>query len=411
MRKETIVIGGGIQGCCIALALLQRGHRVTLLDQSESLLSRASFNQEGKIHLGFVYALDETGNTGRKMVRDGLAFAPALEQLLGKKLAWEGLRTRPFEYWVAGDSLLSPTEIDGYFRMLADYARDRLNENSDLHYLGQRDAEFYRPIEIPHGVNPERLQAAFSTMEASIDHNLIRRSIIDALIGNPDFTFAAVETVTEVQKSPAEWQVTSTCQSGEKRTRAAALVVNCSWESLDALDISAGLRPPSSEPPNLRIKIGIITAPNPSLTEINPFTIVHGAYGDFLTSPDNSSHYFCWYPVSMRGMVRSLRPPDSWQPLLRGEFSSDFIDELQQANESAFREILPDMTPWDVKGLRAGIIVARGVKDISDRKTRLHQRDDYPIHHRDDFWSISTGKFTSGPANALAFGRALDAAA
>lgn len=375
------------------------------------MINRASFNQEGKIHLGFVYALDDSGNTGRKMIRDGLAFAPALDELLGKPLPWEQLCTRPFEYWVARDSLLAPSKIDAYFRMLGDYASSCLQDDPHLHYLGKRSAEFYRPITLPDGVSSARMQAAFTTMEASVDQSLIRRSVIDTLRDNGNFTFAPTETVTAIEESRGEWRVSSSHETEGLRQRAASIVVNCSWESLDALDISAGLRPPSAEPPNLRIKIGVITEPNPSLADINPFTIVHGAYGDFLTSPKNDSHYFCWYPVSMRGMVRSLAPPESWKPLLRGDFSAQFIEELQASNEAAFREILPDMTPWQVKGLRAGIIVARGIKDINERRTRLHQRDDYPIHHRGGFWSISTGKFTSGPANALAFGRALDAAA
>ena len=46
------VLGGGLQGCCTALALAERGINVTILDRNNSLMSRAAVANEGKIHLG-----------------------------------------------------------------------------------------------------------------------------------------------------------------------------------------------------------------------------------------------------------------------------------------------------------------------------------------------------------------------
>ena len=50
------VLGAGLQGACIALELARRGHEVDLIDQDVQPLNRASLRNEGKIHLGFVYA-------------------------------------------------------------------------------------------------------------------------------------------------------------------------------------------------------------------------------------------------------------------------------------------------------------------------------------------------------------------
>ena len=46
------VLGGGLQGCCVALTLAERGVKVTLFDKNDTLLSRAAVANEGKIHLG-----------------------------------------------------------------------------------------------------------------------------------------------------------------------------------------------------------------------------------------------------------------------------------------------------------------------------------------------------------------------
>jgi hypothetical protein len=408
MKKKALVIGGGIQGCCVALALLGRDYHVTVIDQASALIRRASFNSEGKIHLGFVYAMDHTLETGQRMVRDGLAFGPAMETLLSRKLPWDTLITRPFEYWTAHDSLLSNSETAAYFQALATYSTECLAADPGLHYLGDRDAEFFHSIKVPQEVNPQRISAAFSSMERGVDQTLVRTLITEALLNHPDFVHAPNEKVTAVEVSPHESRLVSQLPAGEIRTRTGDLTINCSWESLDALDISAGLRSAEAELPNLRLKVGVITDANPSLDRINPFTIVHGAYGDFVTNQDGS-HYFCWYPVSLKGMVRALHVPTSWEPWLRGEFTPEFREELGAANERAFRELLPDLKDWRVREMRAGVIVARGVEDIYQRHTRLHFRKDYPIRHHESYWSISTGKFTSGPANALEFGRVLDA--
>ena len=42
------VLGGGLQGCCVALSLAQHGIDVALFDRNDKLLSRAAVANEGK---------------------------------------------------------------------------------------------------------------------------------------------------------------------------------------------------------------------------------------------------------------------------------------------------------------------------------------------------------------------------
>src|SRR5262245_21825995 len=74
------VLGGGLQGCCIALALAERKVRVTLFDKNDALLSRAAAANEGKIHLVYMYAGDPTLSTAKTMMAGALSFAPFLER-------------------------------------------------------------------------------------------------------------------------------------------------------------------------------------------------------------------------------------------------------------------------------------------------------------------------------------------
>src|SRR4029077_9220616 len=59
------VLGGGLQGCCTALALAERGAEVILFDKNDALLSRVAVANEGKIHLGYMYAGDPTLSTAK----------------------------------------------------------------------------------------------------------------------------------------------------------------------------------------------------------------------------------------------------------------------------------------------------------------------------------------------------------
>src|SRR5262249_4319111 len=78
------VLGGGLQGCCTALALAERGAGVILFDKNDALLSRAAVANEGKIHLGYMYSGDSTLSTTKTMMTGALSFAPFLERYLAR---------------------------------------------------------------------------------------------------------------------------------------------------------------------------------------------------------------------------------------------------------------------------------------------------------------------------------------
>src|SRR5260370_12608277 len=76
------VLGGGLQGCCVALSLAQHDIDVALFDRNDKLLSRAAVANEGKIHLGYMYANDPSHSTARMMMRGALVFAPSFARHL-----------------------------------------------------------------------------------------------------------------------------------------------------------------------------------------------------------------------------------------------------------------------------------------------------------------------------------------
>ena len=104
------IIGAGLTGCCAALELARLGHGVTLIEQDLLPMNRASLRNEGKIHLGLIYANDPTLATARLQLRAALRFRPLLERWLGTRVARIGVST-PFDYLMARDSLRGPERL------------------------------------------------------------------------------------------------------------------------------------------------------------------------------------------------------------------------------------------------------------------------------------------------------------
>ena len=102
-------------GCCLALELAQRGYRVDLFDRASGPITATSLHNEGKLHLGFVYAHDPLKATHGVMLRGSLAFARIIERLTGAR-AEALLPSHPFQYFVPRDSLLGMTELEQHFQ-------------------------------------------------------------------------------------------------------------------------------------------------------------------------------------------------------------------------------------------------------------------------------------------------------
>jgi glycine/D-amino acid oxidase-like deaminating enzyme len=109
------VLGGGLQGCCAALALAEPGTQVTLFDKNDLLLSRAAVANEGKIHLGYMYAGDPTLSTAKTMMTGALSFAPFFERYLGQPTQSFSV-SDPATYVVHRDGQQSSEEIFAYLR-------------------------------------------------------------------------------------------------------------------------------------------------------------------------------------------------------------------------------------------------------------------------------------------------------
>ncbi|MCU0790061.1 MAG: FAD-binding oxidoreductase, partial [Nitratireductor sp.] len=166
---RVAVLGGGLQGCCLAIELADRGVDVTLIDRNDRLLTRAAAANEGKVHLGYMYASDPSLRTARTMLRGALAFGKIIGRQLG--VAPETLaHSKPATYVVHRDSQRPPAEALDYLDAVHRLIGEEAGEASS--YFGadiRQPLRRWSPSEVAASFNPEAILAAADTCEVAVD--------------------------------------------------------------------------------------------------------------------------------------------------------------------------------------------------------------------------------------------------
>lgn len=397
---KAIVLGAGIQGVCVSLALQAKGYKVTLVDQSSGCMRVASAVNEGKIHLGHVYANDTSFQTAALMLRAAMNFGPLIEQWVDIADGWRAMRSRPFKYAVMKDSMLPIDRLVSHYQMLqTEY--DHLLEDERIHYLGTKPPVMWQADAIPEELNPNRVQAVIDTPEMSVNIEMIRQCLRTRLEAITAIETLYNHTVESANRTPEGFRVDGVTRDGEPWSRQCDVVVNCLWAGRLLIDQSMGISP--KRPWLYRLKYRVLADLPPHLLKIPSFTFVLGPYGDIVTYPGSNTAYFSWYPSCMLDSSMDMAPSPRWQ-----QPGSSLGDEVAQAigqeTLAAFDAIIPGIGNSKVRRVNAGTIFSWGKTDIDDMHSELHNRYNIGVEDHDGYYSINTGKFTCAPffANDLA---------
>jgi glycine/D-amino acid oxidase-like deaminating enzyme len=388
---ETLVIGGGIQGATAALALAERGVSSTIVEAEPALLSRASVRNEGKIHLGFVYALDHSGETVRQMVTGALTFAPLLQRWCGE-IDWSAMRSDPFAYVVMRDSLASVADLERHYRQVVDTI-ESLADDLGTDYCGV-DLGSIQPVEqgsgAPPGMSPSADLDWFQTPEISLDPRALCDLIASAVASNPLIEVATEHRVVGVARESD--QIVLTCETPDgARDLSAGHVLDCAWQGRAALDEMAGLEP---ERLIYRLKHQVIVraeSQTDAPSDLRPITMVQGAYGD-LVPWRGGEVYISWYPAS-RTFIGSAP-----------EASDEPDAAVAEATLGHLRGLVPALDRYEVVDHGPGWILApdpaHEASDISAYDSPLHDRSRMDAVTEDGWWSLRSYKLTTAPLAA-----------
>jgi hypothetical protein len=388
--SRIAVLGAGLQGACIALELASRGARVDLYERNAICVAEASANNEGKIHLGFVYALDLSFETARLMVSGALRFEKLLRRWIGDDV--EGLTASlPFAYAVHRQGLLTPEAFERHARRVSAWIAAE-SEGEDFSYFGSdlhRAPERLTDAELKAAYETDTTAAAFSTVEVSIDPEALARLVRRRLAVEPSISCLTNRNVVAVKEGERHMTVIS-AQNGSLDEEGYDYVVNTLWTGKLGIDAQLGLVP--SHPWCFRFKYFIRAAAGVA-RNVPSLTIVLGRFGDIVNYSDGSI-YLTWYPAGMTAWSKDLVPPQV--PCIlegpeAGAIQQGIIEGLASVVPSVSELVLSDV---EIKG---GWILAWGETDIDDPRSGLHRRCAVGVHRQRRYLSVDTGKLTLAP--------------
>jgi glycine/D-amino acid oxidase-like deaminating enzyme len=393
------VLGAGLTGVGTALELAKHGSQVALVEQDELPMNRASLRNEGKIHLGFIYANDRTFGTARLQLQGALRFRALLARWIGDGA--NSLRcSTPFLYLVASDSLVSQEALAAHYAAVEHEYDEQLSRASELDYLGDRPERLFHPCRM-HELAPtlriDRFAGAFWTEERAIDTDELATILRTAVRQSPEIRFLAQRKVESVTRHPGHFRIAGSSPEGRWQLDAGQ-VVNATWENRLAIDETVGLR---SEPGWLhRLKYRVIARLPERLRQAPSVTMVLGPYGDVVIRPDGTA-YLSWYPLGLRGWTHELAPPASWTAPCRGELSDEERRSVAKDLLVAIDAWYPGMAASQPLVVDAGAIVAYGRTDVDDAASGLHDRSRVGVKSNDGYHSVDPGKLTTAPLFAM----------
>ena len=388
------VLGGGFQGCCVALALADRGKPVVIFERQTSLLSRAAVANEGKVHLGWMYASDPSLATARMMIEGALAFQPFLRRYLG--LQDRSLATSaPAAYVVHRHSQRSAAEVRSYFagvhRLIAAASAGRPGA-----YFGRDVSVAPREWSLDERMaafDPSSAVAVFDTPEIAIDPLELAKLVGDAVTAHPRIERRLAHEVVSASEDRVGVVVATSAEGRPRRERFDA-AVNALWEGRLAVDETAGLR--AGRRWLHRLKYGVSFSWPDRLPRPGSTTFVSGPFGEIVSYPDSTT-YLTWYKSGVREISKDLVPP-VWPT----HPSEPLRSELVRSTIAALAEIVPALAPLqdtrldDVR-VKGGAIVAWGETDIDDPQSELHKRYEIGVHSKNRYHSVDPGKLTMAP--------------
>ncbi len=388
------VLGGGLQGCCIALALADRGVRVTLFDRNRNLVTRAGAANEGKIHLGYMYAGDPSLKTARTMMAGALAFEPFLKRHLGA--ASPALRTSaPAIYVIHRDAQLPPAQIAGYLKTVHSLIAEQAGGDASAYFgmdLGspprrlsaaEREADF----------NADLAVDAYETAEVAVDPMVVADAVRTCIAAHPLIETRLGCEILDAVEEPDHIFVVG--QDGDGKVKEPFdQVINALWCGRLALNERVGLE--TGRAWVHRLKYGVSFRLPEGAARPPSATFILGPFGEVVSYGEGHT-YLTWYPACLRAISREITPPD-WATYPPDPMRS----EVLAGTLTAMQEIVPALRGLDPGTLpealvKGGVIVAWGATDIYDPRSELHRRYEIGVTTRGRFHSVDPGKLTMAP--------------
>lgn len=395
-RGAVAIIGAGITGSSTALLLARRGVAVHLFDAAPAPFCGASRWNEGKIHLGYLYAADPGLATARSVLPGGMSFRPLIEQLL--EVSIEPAITRHDDtYLIHRASVAALEATEAYFQRVTELARAHPEAGSYLADLRDTRLQRLSAQELASHCSLDDIQGGFRVPERSVRTTWIADRFVAAVDAEPLIAQRMGTRIVGIRPQERGGRRRFTLMTGDGSAEGPYdHVVNASWEGRIAIDATLGVHPPAPWTHRFRMSVFLTTRVPMDLPSS---VIATGPFGD-IKNYDGRNFYLSWYPAGLIAEGRALAPPPV-APLsesARGSIAQQTIDSLA-AVIPAVSALRGQTETLRVEG---GWVYALGGGSLADASATLHRRDRIGLHGIDGYVSVDTGKYSSAPQLAHA---------
>jgi hypothetical protein len=398
--KRIGIIGGGLGGCLTALELARQGYPVEIFEKNAELLREASFFNEGKVHLGYLYANDETRATSKLMAEGATYFRQTILKLTGFDVS-EALST-PFLYALHRDSLVTSEKFEAHLTACSQEFQDAIRRNTEnCGYVNGKSKMGFEVLEKSSwsiDLNQDEFAKVYLTDELGVDPRRLAQEVSRAVRGEPNITVHYQSKVEEIQEvKTGKWNLLDGV-GNLLGHREFDLLINASWSDLLRLDSQLGLPLPKEW--SYRYKLGNRIHRSISADQLNSVTVVLGAFGDLVNYGSEGGLFMSWYPSGRLVMTDEIELPDLNQPEYADRRQKAFEESRQVWEKLSNHFRTMQIKPNEVDN-RGGVILASGRIDVDDPRSPLHSRINVGITSRGTYYSLNTGKYTLAPMLAL----------
>jgi glycine/D-amino acid oxidase-like deaminating enzyme len=389
------VLGAGIMGSATALMLARRGARVTLVDAAPHPFSGASRWNEGKIHLGHLYAADPSLRTARRLLPGGLAFKSLVEALVGTSLD-AAVTTHDDTYLVHRDSVVGADAMGGYLDAVTSLARSHPQAGRYLVDVSDARMERLSAKQLDTDYDTTLITAGYRVPERSVDTQWLAERFVQALAAESGIEPLMRTRVTAVRRTGPAQEAPLLVDIDDGATEGPFdFVVNALWEGRLAIDAAMAQPLPPVYSHRYRLSAFVRT----QHPVVIPSTVVAtGPFGD-VKSYSPTSFYLSWYPSGLVAQGCGVAPPA--EPALDDAERSRILEEVLERLGRiipAVRRLGGDASELRLEG---GWVYAVGEGSLADEKSGLHRRDRIGIERAGSYLSVDTGKYSIAPWLAL----------
>lgn len=385
--KRAAVLGAGIMGASTALLLARRGVSVVVMDAAAEPMDRASRWNEGKVHLGYLYAGDPTLATARRVLPGGLAFKPIVESLISASLD-PAITAHDDTFLVHRDSVVDIERAGQYFQDVTALVAAHPDRARYLTPLAAPTVQRLSQAELNGLADPASIVGGFRVPERSISTQWVADRMVGALRAEPRIELRVVTRVRGVRRDDAG---RFTVRTHDQEDGPYDAVVNALWEGRLAVDQSMAVPPPAAWSHRYRVSAFVRTT---HVLDVPSAVICTGPFGD-IKNYDGRQFYLSWYPTGLLVDSSALSPPEdlALDAMARGPLAATIIEQLA-LRLPRVREIGEHLESCRVEG---GWVYAAGSGSLADPASSLHRRDRIGVASDGRYVSVDTGKYSLAP--------------